>query len=154
MYVFRKRSTVVKNKKEDVRYFNRRVAFLLICKSIVFALLGINFYKLQILSRDKYKLLSDKNRIRVNIIEALRGIITDRNSKVLATNAFTYNLSADTNQNLQLIADELKEVCNINLSKIDKKYQSQVTLCTGLTWNQIVKIESNMRINSIIKIDQ
>ena len=136
--------------------FTRRALFLMLCKAFFIGILGINFYRLQILSRDKYKLLSDKNRIRINIINATRGIISDRNGIVIATNDFIYNLSVDTNQELKPIIDELQKFCNIisDTSKSDIRYHSNITLCKDLTWEQIAKIESNIKINSLVKINK
>ena len=48
---------------------------LMVCKTVLCSILGINLYNIQILSSAKYSLLSDKNRIRVNILQPLRGII-------------------------------------------------------------------------------
>jgi penicillin-binding protein 2 len=143
-------------KKDKQQQFTRRALLLMLCKSFFIGVLGINFYRLQILSRDKYQLLSDKNRMRINILQAARGIITDRNGVVMATNAFIYNLSVDTNQELQPIVDELKKICDVlpDLSKANNKYYSHITLCKDLNWEQIAKIESNIKINSIIKINQ
>lgn len=142
--------------RKDKERFTRRALLLMLFKSIFFGILGINFYKLQILSKDKYQLLSDKNRVRINILQAPRGVITDRYGEIIATNAFTYNLSVDTTEELQPIIDELTKFCNIvqDIPKTATRYQSSITLCTGLNWDQIAKIESNMKINSLVKINQ
>ena len=142
--------------RKDKERFTRRALFLILLKAIFFGILGINFYRLQILSKNKYQLLSDKNRIRINILQAPRGIITARDGEMIATNAFTYNLSIDSSLERQPIIDELTKFCDIvqNISKVETKYQSSITLCTGLNLDQIAKIESNMKINSLVKINQ
>ena len=146
----------MKRKGSRQEKFTRRAFFLVFCKTILLGILGVNFYRLQVLSNSKYKLLSDKNRIRVNILNAPRGIISDRNGEVIVTNAFTYNVTVDTSQNIDFIINEIKPICgNIyDISKIDKRYQSQITLCSGLNWEQVAKLEANIKINDLIKINQ
>lgn len=143
-------------KQDKQGLFTRRALLLMLCKSFFIGILGINFYRLQILSSDKYQLLSDKNRIRINIIQAARGIITDRNGQIIATNTSIYNLIVDTNQEVQFIVDELKKFCHVvpDISKANQRHDSHITLCKDLTWEQISKIESNIKINSLIKINQ
>jgi penicillin-binding protein 2 len=146
----------MKKKKDKSKKFTRRAFFLLFCKTILLSILGINFYRLQVLSSSKYKLLSDKNRIRINILNAPRGLITDRNGEIIVTNAFTYNVTVDTTQDIDFIINEIKTICNnvVDISKIDKRYQSHITICSGLNWEQVAKIEGNIKVNNLVKINQ
>lgn len=131
----------------------RRAFFLMFCKAVLCTLLGLNFYRLQVLSSDKYKLLSDKNRIRVNILEAPRGLILDRNGVIIATNEFIYNLSVDSNQELQKILPEIGKICDkTNESKTSNT--GRIIICEELNWEQVSKIESNIKINDFTKINQ
>ncbi len=129
------------------QYLTRRAFFLMFCKSLLVSLLGVRFYNLQVLSNDKYKLLSDKNRIRINILEAARGMIIDRNGDIIATNAFTYTASVDSVDKIQIVFNEMSKICH----KVNK---TKVVLCEDLNWEQVSKIESNITINQIVKINQ
>ena len=134
--------------------FTRRSFFLLSLKTALFALLGINFYNIQILTGFKYKVLSDQNRIRVNILQPPRGIITDRNNEILVHNAFSYTASIDTTSNLDDVLYELNKICtiqSINIKKVENRSQS--VLCNHLQWSDVAKIESNIKLNEIIKIN-
>lgn len=146
------------SRKERQQQISRRSFFLIFCKLILWSILGLNFFRIQILSGAKYKILSDRNRFRMNILQAPRGLITDRNGEVLVCNAFTYNLSADLEKDLPTIIKEVESICNVKqcLPNIEKQYKSQspIVLCTNLSWDQIAKIESNIKINEQIKINQ
>ncbi len=58
-----------------------------------FAAIAIAFFRTQILEHGKFKLQSETNRLRPIILPAPRGIITDRNGRVLADNVPGYTVS-------------------------------------------------------------
>ena len=91
-------------------------------------------YSLQISDREKYELLSDKNRIREWKTPPQRGFITDHFNNVLADNdrVFQAHLDLDQIQDfndivfklkniLELSNNELKKICNFH----NKKYYSK-----------------------------
>ena len=63
-----------------------RVAILAAVALVVFALLFLRLWSLQILSNSKYVALANSNQIRSSPIEAERGPILDRQGRVLVTN--------------------------------------------------------------------
>lgn len=120
----------------------------MVCKTVLCSILGINLYNIQILSSAKYSLLSDKNRIRVNILQPLRGIIFDRNGETLVNNAFTYSAVVDSEKDItDIVMIELQDICG-------EISNSNTILCTNLTWNEVIQLESNLKINQIVKIHQ
>ncbi len=62
---------------------------------IAFALgtIGIGFFRLQVMGRDRYLFQSDQNRIRPSILPAPRGLIVDRHGDILADNVPGYTVS-------------------------------------------------------------
>ncbi len=142
------------NKGVEKQKFNRRSVFMMFFKGFLFSILGINIYNIQILSGDKYRVLSDRNRIRVNILQPPRGLIIDRNGEVLVQNAFSYSASVDSEMcnEFNMILDEIKQICKKPVDEI--KQLSQITLCDNLKWDDIAKIESNIKINEMVKINQ
>ncbi len=63
----------------------------------VFLLLGIFLVKavyLQIIQGDEYRLLAEGNRVRVNLVPSLRGVIYDRNHILLSENGSSFRLTA------------------------------------------------------------
>jgi penicillin-binding protein 2 len=130
--------------------FTRRAFLLLALKSISLLFLGCNFYRIQILFGSKYQLLSDKNRIRVNWIQPQRGLIRDRNNKPLVANAFSYQA--------YLLEDNLDQLNKI-LEKVDflpkisnNKKKGDLLLASNLTWQEVVKIESDLYLHQVISI--
>ena len=68
-----------------------RVTVLLVWGA--FAAIGIAFFRTQILEHGKFKTQSETNRLRPIILPAPRGLITDRNGRVLADNVPGYAVS-------------------------------------------------------------
>lgn len=64
--------------------FGRLIPLLILC--LVFALLAMRLFTLQIVRASYYSRLSDANRIRTELIAAPRGIIFDRNGEALVRN--------------------------------------------------------------------
>ena len=57
------------------------------------AVLVLAFFRVQILGHGKYQLQSETNRLRPIPLPAPRGIVTDRNGKILAENVTGYTVS-------------------------------------------------------------
>src|SRR5437763_14896700 len=60
---------------------------------VAVAALVVVFFRTQILEHSKYQLQSETNRLRPIPLPAPRGIITDRNGKLLAENVPGYTVS-------------------------------------------------------------
>lgn len=63
-----------------------RVAFISVISIIVFFILFLKLFNLQIINGAEYRKLADGNRVQIKLIHAPRGVIYDRNNKVLARN--------------------------------------------------------------------
>ena len=80
---------------KDKRQFNvitRRAFFLLLTKIGIFFFISLRLFNIQITNSGKYKTLSKNNQINIEILYPLRGIIKDRNSKLIATNVKVFDL--------------------------------------------------------------
>ena len=71
---------------------NSRCNIFQIFVVVIFALLGSRLFYLQIIKGEKYKNLSEKNRVKLKRIEAPRGKIFDSNGELLVTNEAGYRL--------------------------------------------------------------
>jgi penicillin-binding protein 2 len=109
-------------------------------------------YYLQVLKSDEYKTLSENNCIRLFIVPASRGLITDRHGQVLALNHNYYRIMYDKQQeNLppETIASKLASTLNLTpegekllIKKINQaKYNTRILLHNELSWEQLVEIE-------------
>lgn len=73
---------------------------------LLYSVLAVRLYMLQIKNFDKYKVLSEENRLRMLPVYAPRGHIYDRNNKLLVDNVASFNLYAipfDARKNLSVI---------------------------------------------------
>lgn len=88
--------------------FFRFIPLLILC--LVFALLAMRLFTLQVVRASYYSRLSDENRIRTILIPAPRGIIFDRNGNALVRNIPAFSI-LEKNKVVWLDRDEaLKRV--------------------------------------------
>lgn len=134
--------------------FTRRTFFMAACQGALLTLLGSRLAWLQLAQGEKYKTLSDKNRIDGNFLSPLRGEIFDRFGVPLAFNEENYQLliTPEKVDDLDLRFKILKKLININdqeIKKIKEKIKKQssflpLEVTDRLTWKDISKLEVNI----------
>ena len=77
--------------KERSSHKNRAIIATIIVV-FFFSIYMSELYKVQVSDHDYYSVKSDSNRIRIRPIQATRGLIYDRNGKILADNISMFNL--------------------------------------------------------------
>jgi penicillin-binding protein 2 len=77
----------------ESRIFFQRIVVGFGVLVILTLFLVARFFYLQIVQHDVYAALSDKNRIQVQPVPPIRGLIYDRNGELLADNAPSFNLT-------------------------------------------------------------
>lgn len=115
----------LKNPKLEERFFRARVyvvAFLVICSIFV---LGARLFHLQIVSNEHYATLSQENRVRVVPLAPTRGLIFDRNLKLLADNKSSYQIEITPVQvdDLQQIVKQLAEYIELEEHHLKKFFE-------------------------------
>lgn len=146
----------MRDSTKKYKKLSRRAFFTFSFKTALFGLLAWRFYDLQVLQKDKFSLLSEKNYVRVNIIPPVRGVIVDRNDKIIVSNKDTYSLitqekdiqklSQLINYVEKLIARKTKlTISSLTKTTITKIKNSQRTIIDdSLNWQEIVKLETSM----------
>jgi len=81
--------------RDDQKFLNLRINVVLWATVGVFVFLAGSFWFVQGLQAEKYRTLSDANAMRELIIPAKRGLVMDRNGKILADNQPAYALVVD-----------------------------------------------------------
>jgi penicillin-binding protein 2 len=71
----------------------KRIAIAMAILALIFLLLLLYFWQLQVLDHSRYQRLADNNRIRLIDMPATRGIVTDRNGVILADSSPDYTLA-------------------------------------------------------------
>ncbi|MBU2455906.1 MAG: penicillin-binding protein 2, partial [Proteobacteria bacterium] len=80
------------NKNPDREWIKQRLIGASVCILFVFAILFLRLVYLQIIKGEEYRLLSEKNAVRLKSIKPSRGLIFDRNKKLLVDNRPSFNL--------------------------------------------------------------
>ncbi|MBI2039820.1 penicillin-binding protein 2 [Candidatus Microgenomates bacterium] len=83
----------------------RTILILSVCL-VIFAIILMRLFHLQIVKGKDNRELADGNRIGVKVIHAPRGVIFDRNGKILAANSPAFRLFDETTQRAKLISRE------------------------------------------------
>lgn len=140
--------------KDRYDMFTRRAFLLGVGKVALLAGLGTRLGYLQITEAEKYKTLSDKNRINVNLVAPSRGRIYDRAGRVMADNNqnFKVNIVAEQARNVEKTLFELSQIIALEDNEIDrvlseiKKVRSfiPVTVKENLDWEEVSQIEVNL----------
>jgi len=152
LFRFLEENVIAKYKKRSLLLFG--ATFLL------FLFLALRLYYLQVVLYDKYKRLSEDNRIRILRVKAQRGFIKDKDGEILVKNAPSYNLSVirEDTKNLDMLLDKLKNVVNINVEEAKEKilkgyYYDPVTIFRGLTFKQVSYLYEHLKNYPGIRID-
>jgi len=139
--------------KKQITTYNRRTFFLFVLKLSLFTAIGWRIYNIQILDSSKYKTLSKKNQIDLEIIFPLRGKIFDRNNVLIAKNEKVYDVylipenTKSINHTLNLLSkfidiDFAKRRKIIELTSKVKKFE-KIKIFENISWSVLEKIETN-----------
>ena len=80
------------NKNPDREWIKQRLIGASICILFVFALLFLRLIYLQIIKGEEFRLLSEKNAVRLKHIKSSRGLIFDRKKRLMVDNRPSFNL--------------------------------------------------------------
>jgi penicillin-binding protein 2 len=141
------------DQKKQVSLFNRRTFILFLLKLSLFSAVGWRLYNIQILDSSKYKTLSKKNQIDLEIIFPVRGKIFDRNKVLIAKNEKVYDVylipenTKSINNTLNALSqfidiDFVKRRKVIELSTQVKKFE-KIKIFENISWATLEEIETN-----------
>jgi penicillin-binding protein 2 len=74
-------------------WFNKRIAGVILCGVAVFAILFIRLFYLQVVNGGEFRRLSENNSIRLQSVDAPRGLIFDTAGRLLVDNRPSFDLS-------------------------------------------------------------
>lgn len=106
---------------ESALFFRRALAALLVVFLALLAVAGRLAY-LQVLNHERFKLLADENRIRLQPLQPTRGFIYDRNGVLLADNLASYHLEMVPEQSKDLNAtlEALGKLITLSAADLDR----------------------------------
>jgi len=142
--------------KKYVRLNNQPLVLILL-SSLAFLLILFRLTFLQVLNHQKYKNMSDQNRIRLIAAEPIRGRIVDKNGEVLANSKLIYSLIVKPQILNQKTWDEYKykiaNLLNLDINNLDRKFNTyntanqnfSIKLSDSLSIEQLIRFKENER---------
>ena len=137
---------------EDRRRVGTRVAVLQVGAIVVFIALGMCFWFLQIVQHQKYDEMAENNHQRTLALRAPRGVLFDRDGKVLVDNRDSFAISilrehtTDINRTIQLLAS-VTGLDPVKVKQIVDKHRSEpsyrpITIVEDATLAQVAAIRA------------
>ncbi len=132
---------------------NKRLYAILLLIFFLFLVLIGRLYFLQVIEAQKYKTLSDDNRIHIQLVPPSRGRILDRNGLTIADNKPTYHAvllrdqthnheqSLDAFESFIAIAPEIRRRIERQIKQLPRRLP--IILKKNLTWEDIAILEVN-----------
>lgn len=149
---------------EKFRIISRRMFWIIIFNIFAFSIIIGRLYYLQVYEADKYRTMSDENRISTRFLVPPRGIIYDRNGVVLARNDqdFQALMIAEQTPDIKNTLDNFKKIIPLSEDEEDKILKTikskrrfiPVKLKNSLKWEDVSKILLNAPDLSGIEIDE
>lgn len=129
--------------------FEKRLYVLSILILIMMSIVIIKFFYVQIIQHNYFEKKSNNNSVKVVPIAPARGIIYDRNKRILAENKITHNLEIDPSKKIDIekIVQEIKPFVSITEKDIaqyqriikNNIFSSTVPIKTNLTSQEVAK---------------
>jgi len=141
------------DQKKQVSLYNRRTFILFLLKLSLFSAVGWRLYNIQIVDSSKYKTMSKKNQIDLEIIFPVRGKIFDRNKVLVAKNEKVYDvyLIPENTKSINNTLNALSQFIDIDFAKRRKvielstqvKKFEKIKIFENISWSVLEKIETN-----------
>ena len=141
------------NSNPDREWIKQRLVMTSVCILFVFALLFLRLIYLQIIKGEEYRLLSEKNAVRLKSIKSSRGLIFDRNKKLLVDNRPSFNLkiivedAGVVDETLQKLSDIIDVDVNLFKENIKREgrraFYTPVTLQHDISRDQLAVVEAH-----------
>ena len=157
--------------RDDQKFLNFRINVLLWAIVVVFVFLAGSFWYVQGMQADRYRVLSEANALREIVSPAKRGLIMDRNGKILADTQPAYSLTIDRVLLKPLVKNDpthkpklfnfIAEVIGVQLPEVKARFDKGValggmrpiTMAEDLTVEQVAKIQAQSIIFPELNVD-
>ncbi|WP_051311112.1 penicillin-binding protein 2 [Zooshikella ganghwensis] len=158
-------SVTFKDHSKEIRIFNSRILKASIILVILTGILISRLFYLQVVEHEKYSTQSDENRIHLQYIPPIRGLIYDTNGLLLADNKPSFNLTLtperiadlektfkDINQIIPIQPEEIAQFKKRLRNKPRKPFES-VPLKFRLTEEEIARISVNEHLMAGVEVE-
>ncbi|MDP3196057.1 penicillin-binding protein 2 [Tabrizicola sp.] len=139
--------------EESNRSLNRRTLMLGGAMAAMVAVLGVRMRYLQVDQADQFKLLAEENRINIRLIPPVRGLIQDRNGKVIAGNEQNYRvvITREAAGDVDLVLRRLATIIPMTAEEMSQAIEEvnalsafvPVTVAERLSWDDFSNVAVN-----------
>lgn len=137
---------------EDLSLIKNRSKKIFVLVIVIFVVLVLSYWKLQILDYQKFWKKSEANRIRALILPAQRGLITDRDNTILAKNIGSFQVSfiRENCEDIEESCRKISGLLNLDMDVLKERvsrYESlplsiPVVIKDNLTPQEVSQIEA------------
>lgn len=142
-----------RDSEESNQRLNRRTLMLGGAMGAMIAVLGARMRYLQVDQADEFKLLAEENRINIRLIPPVRGLIQDRNGKVIAGNEQNYRvvITREAAGDVDLVMRRLASIIPMTAEEMQQSIDEvnslsafvPVTVAERLSWADFSKVALN-----------
>ena len=142
-----------KETEDAARLTHRRGLLLGGAMTAMFAVLGARMRYLSVDQADQFKLLAEENRISIRLIPPARGLIQDRNGKLIAGNEQNYRvvITREDAGDVDAVLAKLAYVIPLSADDLDRTTKEMkrtspfapITVADRLTWEDLSKVALN-----------
>ena len=143
----------VRDSEDSARKINRRALFMGGCMAATMAVLAGRMRYLGVDQSDEYSLLAEQNRVNIQLIPPARGLILDRNGKLIAGNEQNYRvvITREGAGDVQLVLNRLSHLVPLNetdmarvLKDVDRNPSFvPIPVADRLSWEEFSGISVN-----------
>ncbi len=135
---------------EKNHILSRRLIIIIIINLLAFAVLAARLWYLQVFEAEKYRMMSDENRISTRFLLSPRGTIYDRNGEVIAKNEQNFQavMIAEQTPNIEKTLEVFKSIIALSEDeeariRNDLKSKNRfipVKLKENLSWDEVSQL--------------
>ncbi len=139
--------------EESARSLTRRSLFMGGCMAATMAVLGARMRFLGVEESDQYRLLAEENRINIQLIPPARGLILDRNGKLIAGNEQNYRvvITKEGAGDVQAVLNRLSHLIPMTAPDMDRITKDiarnssfvPIPVADRLSWDDFSKVALN-----------
>ncbi len=139
--------------EETSRTLTRRTLMLGGAMTAMVAALGVRMRYLQVDQADEFRLLAEENRINIRLIPPERGLIQDRNGKLIAANEQNYRvvITREAAGDADLVLRRLAGIIPMTAAELERTIEEvtalrafvPVTVAERLSWDDFSKVALN-----------
>src|SRR5687768_17071595 len=107
---------------EDRRRVTFRLQTLQVAAVVVFVVLGMSFWFLQVIEHKQYQELAENNHQRTLALRAPRGVLLDRSGAVLVENRYSFTISIvrEHSRDLTHTIRKLSQVAGLDQKQVEQ----------------------------------